>query len=53
MNVIKIVFLFLGILFTIANTYRTVLKNDIPAINVILQTIGIVGFIVCHWNLLS
>ena len=41
----KIAFLFLTVLFAIANGIRIINKNDIPAMNVILQAAGIVGFI--------
>jgi len=45
----KCVFLLLAILFTIVNIMRAHAKNDLPGINLVLQAIGITGFIICQW----
>jgi hypothetical protein len=45
----KIICLFLAILFTLSNVTRAYHKNAIPAINFILQAVGIAGFIVLQW----
>lgn len=42
---LKLFFLFLAILFTLSNIIRAVYKNSIPTGNIILQAIGITGFI--------
>jgi hypothetical protein len=47
--ILKAIFLFIAILFTIANIIRVIFKNDIPVTNTVLQTIGITGFIVLQW----
>jgi len=47
--ILKIVFLFVGVLFTLTNVIRTTLKNDVSAANMIYQAIGITGFIVLQW----
>ena len=52
MNILKIVFLFLGVWMTLVNSGRLSNKNRIPAKNFIYQAIGIVGFIVLQFNLL-
>lgn len=49
--IIKLVCMFLGILFSIVNITRAYGKNDIPSMNFIYQTIGIVGFIVIQFKL--
>ena len=45
----KCVFLLAAVFFTIVNIGRTYSKNDLPAVNLILQAIGITGFIMCQW----
>ena len=47
--IIKIIFLFIAILFSIIDTGRLYLKNDIPIFNNVFHAIGITGFIVCQW----
>lgn len=49
---LKIIFLFLGVWFTIVNFTKMVGRNDIPSFNFILQSIGIVGFLVLQFDLL-
>jgi hypothetical protein len=49
MLILKIAFIFVAILFTLVNINRTYNANRIPAINFIMQAIGIVGFIVLQW----
>jgi len=51
MIVIKLIALFVGMLFTIVNIYRVMIKNHIYAINVILQTLGIFVFVVIQFRL--
>lgn len=46
---VKVAFLFVGVMFTIANVIRASLRNDIPAANVVYQAAGITGFIVLQW----
>ena len=48
----KIVFLFIAIYFTIVNTGRVCENMDINPSNILLQTIGIVGFIALQFNLI-
>jgi len=47
--VLKIAFLYLGIMWTVNNSIRMILKNSIPAFNIRAQAIGITGFIVLQW----
>jgi hypothetical protein len=47
--VLKCLFLFVGILFSIANIERTILQSEIPVANNIWQAIGITGFIILQW----
>lgn len=42
----KIIFLFIGVWFTLINAAKFVSREPISAANFIIQTIGIVGFIV-------
>lgn len=51
-SILKIGFLFLGIMFTISNIGLVKYKSDVPALNVIYQAIGITGFLVLQFNLL-
>lgn len=46
---LKVIFLFLGILFTVVNLVRLTRNSTIPAINFILQAVGWTGFIYCQW----
>jgi hypothetical protein len=46
---LKIVFLFVAILFTITNIIRLGYKNDIPTMNLIWQALGITGFVTLQW----
>lgn len=41
----KIAFLFLAIWWTLVNIGRLIKKNDISGLNILLQAIGITGFI--------
>lgn len=52
MSILKITLLFLGVWFTLINICLCVFKDHIPAINMIIQAIGIVGFIIMQFNLL-
>lgn len=49
---LKVLFLFIGIWFSIINFGNIFYKADVPPINVFLQTIGIVGFMMLHFNLI-
>lgn len=51
MTILKIMFLFFAVLYTIANLTKIKYKNDIPSGNILFQTIGIIGFIVIQFNL--
>jgi hypothetical protein len=51
LEIIKFIALFLGVLFTINNIIRVYLKNNIPPMNIILQTLGIVAFIFLQFHL--
>jgi hypothetical protein len=51
LNILKIIFMFPMMLFTIVNIVLEKNKQDIPAINFIFQTIGIIGFIVIQFKL--
>ena len=48
----KIVFLFIATYFTIVNIGRVCENMDISPSNILLQTIGIVGFIALQFNLI-
>lgn len=50
---LKIAFLFMAVWFTVVNTSRVMCKQDIPPANFLVQTIGIVGFIVMQFDLLN
>ena len=49
MEILKIVFLFIAVLFIIANSIRIYYKNDVPFANIFYNTIGITGFIYLQW----
>lgn len=51
MNIIKLVCLFLAIMFTTINVMRVFYKQTIPALNIIIQTVGIFGFVVIQFHL--
>jgi len=44
-DILKIIFLFIAVFFTINNTFRLIAKNDNTPMNVIIHAIGITGFI--------
>lgn len=48
-EIIKIICLFLSIMFTVVNVHRAIMKNTIPASNFMLQCGGITGFIYLQW----
>lgn len=48
----KIVFLFVAIYFTIVNTGRAYQGSNVLPLGILLQVIGIVGFITLHFNLM-
>lgn len=52
MLILKCMFLFIGVWFSIINYGRMKFKNDISTINYLLQALGIVGFIILHFNLI-
>ena len=43
--VLKVLFLFVSVWFSIVNTSRLIGRNDIPGSNFVYQAIGITGFI--------
>lgn len=47
----KVIFLFLGIWWTIVNVGRIICHQNVPSMNVVLQTIGITGFVVIQFLL--
>ena len=49
---LKIIFLCLAVYWTLINFGRLYYKANIPALNFVIQTIGIVGFIVLQFNLI-
>ena len=53
MMILKVIFLFLAVWFTIANAAIVVIKRTLPIGNILIQTIGIVGFIVLQFNLIT
>jgi hypothetical protein len=46
---IKLIFLFLAIWFTLINTIRVVGGGSVPAINILINAIGITGFVWLQW----
>lgn len=52
MNILKIAFLFIAILFTINNFGNVYNKHGVSGLNLIIQSIGIVGFLAIQFNLL-
>ena len=51
LNILKIGFLFLGIMFTCVNFSRLFYKQHLPMANFLYQTLGIVGFLVIQFKL--
>lgn len=49
--ILKVVFLFCLIFWSIVNTARTFYKQDIPVGNMICHSISLTGFIVLQWLL--
>jgi len=49
MFILKLVFLFFAVWFTIINIGRVLLKERVPGSNLLIQAIGITGFIVFQW----
>jgi len=49
--VLKIIFLFLGVRWTIVNVGKMLYKQRVPSTNILYQTIGIVGFVVIQFNM--
>lgn len=49
--IIKLMCLFLGVWWSIVNFAKICIKDKIPAGNFLLQTIGIVGFIIIQFKL--
>ena len=48
---LKVLFLFLGVLFSSTNLAKVYYKEVIPSGNFFLMTLGIVGFIVLQYGL--
>ena len=46
---VKLGFLFIAVWFTIVNVGRISLQNKLPPINLLLQAIGITGFVWLQW----
>lgn len=53
MTILKIIFLFLAVWFTIINVVRVANKTGVPFFNMFVQAIGIVGFVVIQFDLVS
>jgi hypothetical protein len=53
MAIVKVVALFIAVLFTLTNIVRVLYKNDIPVGNFLAMSIGIVVFIVLQFDLLN
>lgn len=53
MIILKIVFLFIAVWFTFINITKTAYKSDLPVINLFFWAIGVVGFVVLQFDLLS
>jgi hypothetical protein len=51
-TVFKIFFLFIAVLFGLSIVIRSIYKNDISNGSVLYAAIGIVGFVVLHFDLL-
>jgi len=49
MEIVKVFCLFLAVWFTIVNTIRTIGKSNIPAVNIVCQSVGITGFVYLQW----
>lgn len=49
MLVVKIIFLFIAVFFTVINVTGAWQKSSLPTVNFVMQTVGIVGFVVCQW----
>ena len=49
LEIIKVVCLFVTILFTIVNAARLYNKNSLPVANFLLHGIGLTGFIYLQW----
>lgn len=45
MNILKLLFLFIAVWFTIINVAKLVLKNSLSTGNLFWQAVGIVGFV--------
>ena len=52
MNILKIIFLFIGVWMTLVNTGKIWCRHAVSTLNFLLQTVGIVGFIVLQFNLI-
>lgn len=52
MIILKIIFLFLAVLYGITVAIRTYYKQTIESSHLLLLSIGIVGFVVLQFNLL-
>ena len=52
MNILKIIFLFIAVWMTLVNVGNIWCKHAVPILNFLLQTSGIVGFIVLQFNLI-
>ena len=51
MIILKLICLFLAIWFTIVNTVKLIYKNRLPALNLIIQAIGITGYTILQFKL--
>lgn len=49
--ILKIVFLFLAVMYGYSNTFRAIKGQAVSTIQILLMTIGIVGFIVIKFKL--
>jgi len=51
MVILKLIFLFVAIWFSLINSSKVCVRTSIPGINFFLQALGIFGFIVLQFNL--
>lgn len=49
MELLRVCFLFLAVWFTIVNVIRVIGRNNVPAVNILIQAIGITGFVYLQW----
>lgn len=48
-NILKCICLFIAIWWSLVNVGKVYLKNDVPTGNLLIQAIGITGFVTLQW----